>query len=226
MVKAVIFDMFETLITHYSSPLYFSEDMARDAGLEYSDFYRTWKETDSERTLGNMTFSQVIKQILTENNVWNQQTFDLIVKKRTETKKELFKKLHPEIIPMLESLKKKGMKIALISNCFDEEAAVIRKSILFPYFDAVCLSCEIKMRKPEPQIFYKCLEELGLKPSECIYCGDGGSSELEAAGSVGMRTFQACWYFSPENEQILFRKPEFQQLENPMEIIEKLRDKI
>ena len=119
---------------------------------------------------------------------------------------------------MLESLKKKGMKIALISNCFDEEAAVIRKSILFPYFDAVCLSCEVKMRKPEPQIFYKCLEELGLKPSECIYCGDGGSSELEAASALGMNCFQVCWYFSPRTEGILSRNDNFIQLESPKEL--------
>ena len=31
MIKAVIFDMYETLITHYDSPLYFSMHMAADA---------------------------------------------------------------------------------------------------------------------------------------------------------------------------------------------------
>lgn len=31
MMKAVIFDMYETLITHYHCPLYFSAEMAADA---------------------------------------------------------------------------------------------------------------------------------------------------------------------------------------------------
>ncbi len=33
MIKAVIFDMFETLVTHYESPLYFAEHMAADMGI-------------------------------------------------------------------------------------------------------------------------------------------------------------------------------------------------
>ena len=220
MIKAVIFDMYETLITHYKTDLYFSEDMARDAKVEYQDFCRIWKGTDAERTLGKMTFSEVIRRILVENNAWSQKKFDLIIKKRTQTKQKLFEKLHPEILPMLDGLKARGLKIALISNCFDEEAAVIRNSILAPYFDVVCLSCELGMRKPESGIFTKCLEVLDLSPKECVYCGDGGSSELEAASGFGMKCYQACWYFCPRTEGILTRNENFVQLESPMELVE------
>lgn len=222
MIKAVIFDMYETLITHYKTDLYFSEDMARDAKVEYQDFCRIWKGTDAERTLGKMTFSEVIRRILVENNAWSQKKFDLIIKKRTQTKQKLFEKLHPEILPMLDGLKARGLKIALISNCFDEEAAVIRNSILAPYFDVVCLSCELGMRKPESGIFTKCLEVLDLSPKECVYCGDGGSSELEAASGFGMKCYQACWYFCPRTEGILTRNENFVQLESPMELVEQL----
>lgn len=222
MIKAVIFDMYETLITHYKTDLYFSEDMARDAKVEYQDFYRIWKGTDADRTLGKMTFAEVIRRILVENNTWSQKKFDLIIKKRTQTKEKLFEKLHPEILPMLDGLKARGLKIALISNCFDEEAAVIRKSILAPYFDVICLSCELEMRKPESGIFTKCLEGLNLSPKECVYCGDGGSSELEAASGFGMKCYQACWYFCPRTEGILTRNENFVQLESPMELVEQL----
>ena len=46
---------------------------------------------------------------------------------------------HSEIVPMLQALKAQGVSIGLISNCYQEEAIRIRKSDLFPYFDAVCL---------------------------------------------------------------------------------------
>ena len=52
-----------------------------------------------------------------------------------------------------EELKKQGFKIGLISNCYFEEAKVIRDSALFSYFDAVCLSCELGIRKPEEAIY-------------------------------------------------------------------------
>ena len=41
MIRAVIFDMFETLITHYNSPLYFGKQMAEDAGIPENRFLIT-----------------------------------------------------------------------------------------------------------------------------------------------------------------------------------------
>lgn len=38
MLKAVIFDMYETLITLYESPLYFGTQMALDTGIEEEKF--------------------------------------------------------------------------------------------------------------------------------------------------------------------------------------------
>ena len=43
MIRAVIFDMYETLITHYESPLYFGAEMAKDAGISKEDFYIHWR---------------------------------------------------------------------------------------------------------------------------------------------------------------------------------------
>ena len=51
MVKAVIFDMYETLITHYESPLYFGTQMAHDAGIEEEIFLETWHSSEEDRTL-------------------------------------------------------------------------------------------------------------------------------------------------------------------------------
>lgn len=38
MIKAVVFDMYETLITLFESPLYFGAQMAADAGMEEGQF--------------------------------------------------------------------------------------------------------------------------------------------------------------------------------------------
>lgn len=37
MIKAVIFDMYETLITLHEAPLYFSAQMAEDMGISSDD---------------------------------------------------------------------------------------------------------------------------------------------------------------------------------------------
>lgn len=41
MIKGVIFDMYETLVTHYSGyPVYFSEAMARDSYVDVGPMSR------------------------------------------------------------------------------------------------------------------------------------------------------------------------------------------
>lgn len=219
MIRAVIFDMFETLISHYRCPTYFSAEMAQDAGIKWEDFYKTWKQTDGERTLGRMTFAQVIERILKENSVWSRETFHKILKKRTDTKKELFRHLDDQIIQMLEELKSRGLKVGLISNCFDEEAVVIEESVLAKYFDGLYLSCRLGLRKPEPEIFNRCMTDFGVAAGECMYCGDGGSGELEAASGLGMNAVQALWYFPGIPPELCERKPQFPGLQRPIDLI-------
>jgi len=55
-------------------------------------------------------------------------------------------------------------------------------------FDAEVISCHVGMAKPDPEIFLKCLDMLGLPAEHCLFVGDGGSNELAAAKGVGMKT--------------------------------------
>lgn len=219
MIRAVIFDMYETLVTHYESPLYFSEQIAEDAGIPVEDFRSIWCPTEDARSTGKITLDRALEIALRENGRYSEKLLDQIMKKRIRIKQELFRRMHPEIIPMLSRLKEKGVLIGLISNCFSEEAKVIRESILFSYFDAVCLSYEQGVQKPDREIFDRCIELLSVSADECLYVGDGGSRELEAARELGMKAVQAVWYLK---EHIPFQSPrnmEFIQAEAPLDII-------
>ncbi|MDO5572335.1 MAG: HAD family hydrolase [Bacteroidales bacterium] len=218
MVKAVIFDMYETLITLFESPLYFGTQMSVDAGIDERDFQAIWEIAEEDRTIGKITLEEILEKILKVNGCYSINKMNFIVKKRIQCKEEAFENLHNEIVPMLKLLKEKGILIGLISNCFSEEAMVIRKSILFPYFDAVCLSFDEGLQKPDLAIFNRCLEKLNIQAGECLYVGDGGSSELEAAQLVGMKAVQAVWYLKEGTSQATKRKPEFEQLETPFEV--------
>lgn len=41
--------------------------------------------------------------------------------------------------------------------------------------------------KPDPKIFQLALDALAVSPQDCLYIGDGGSNELQAASLLGMR---------------------------------------
>jgi putative hydrolase of the HAD superfamily len=219
MTRAVIFDMFETLITHYQCPLYFGAQMAEDAGIAEDKFQSLWRPTEHERSVGKLTLEDVLEMILRENHCYSETLLKKIVEKRIAAKEECFRHLHSEIIPMLSTLKKRGLLVGLISNCFSEEADVIRKSELFPYFNAVYLSYEQGIQKPNEEIFQRCMESLSVKAEECIYVGDGGSDELETARKLGMKAFQASWYLQEGTTQPAKRKHDFIQIEKPLDVV-------
>lgn len=219
MLKSIVFDMYETLITLYESPLYFGTQMAFDAGIDEMTFQKIWGAAEEDRTIGKVTLEEILEKILKTNKCYSESKMNLIIKKRIRCKEEAFEHLHSEIIPMLELLKAKGILIGLISNCFSEEAMVIKKSILFPYFDAMCLSFDEGIQKPDPAIFARCLEKLNTQANQCLYVGDGGSGELEAAEMIGMKAVQAVWYLKEGTYQPVRRKAEFQHIETPLDIL-------
>lgn len=219
MIKAVIFDMYETLITLFESPLYMAKQICADVGISEPVFREIWDVTDEDRTLGKKTLEEVIEAILRKNARYSEELFETVIEKRKRSRAECFEHLHPGIIPMLSAIKQKNIKIGLITNCYFEESEAIRGSLLFRYFDAVCMSCELGLKKPDPEIFRKCTELLSVDPAECIYIGDGGSLELEAAWEAGMHPAQAVWYLKEGTTQPVGRKAGFFHLESPTDVV-------
>ena len=56
-------------------------------------------------------------------------------------------------------------------------------------FDAVVISCEVGLSKPDPRIFRLCLERLGLPAPDVLFVDDRADN-VEGAAAVGLRTLQ------------------------------------
>ena len=164
-----------------------------------------------------------MERLMKAHGIYTPEMHRQVVEKRIAIQADCFGHLHPGILPMLSGLKAQGIRIGLITNCFSEEAKLIRESALFEYFDAPCLSWELGVRKPDPAIYRTCLRRLGIAPEECLYVGDGGSQELEAARALGMQAVQATWYRQAafEHKQAASRQ-DFTQVAEPMELLELL----
>lgn len=224
MIKAVIFDMYETLITQYCNPQYFGRHIAKDAGIEESVFMKAWETTEYDKTIGKMTFEDAVSKILKENNCYTDELLNKISYKRKTAKRDNFNHLNEQIVPLLEQLKKREILIGLITNCYSEEVEAIRNSCLFKYFDIVCFSYEEGIKKPDEKIYKLCLNKLNINADECLYVGDGGSNELEGAKNVGMKAVQALWYI---NNIPLYKdniNNNFQYAEKPYDILKYLHN--
>ena len=219
MVKAVIFDMYETLITLYNSELYKGKQIAADMKLPEPKFREIWDASDDDRTLGTRSFEDVITEILNANGIFEKELFEKIIKKRYICTAEAFCHKDPDIIPMLRVLKEKGIKIGLITNCYFEERDAIKNCDMYEYFDCICMSCEIGIKKPDLKVFALCAEKLGVNAEECLYVGDGGSNELQAAKAAGMKPLQAVWYLREGVDQPCGKMDEFDQTGTPLDVL-------
>ena len=63
VIKAVIFDMYETLITLFDSPLYFGTQMASDAGVAEERFQEIWRAEEKNRTTGKITLEELLEKM-------------------------------------------------------------------------------------------------------------------------------------------------------------------
>ena len=196
MIKAVIFDMFETLVTLFVGKTYFSENVVADLGLEHElDAYRkAWHATENDRTLGKITFAQGIETALRKLGKYTPEKVKLVISHRLAALQDTFSAIPKESVQLLQELKKRGIKIGLMTNTFSDERDFIKECELFPYFDVPLISYEIGICKPSQEMFDMMTKRLGVSAAECLYVGDGGSRELYAAREAGMNPVQCTWF--------------------------------
>ena len=195
MIKAVIFDLFETLITEWGHEKYTKRSISKDLCLDYELFSQYWEENAQGRYQGKISFEESIQYVCQRCDVTlSPQMLAYVTGKRMSTKAVCFDHIDPDVIALLQNLKAHGMRLAMLSNCSSEEVTAIRQSRLCPFFAALVLSYEAGLSKPDPLIYGKVLEELRLAAGECLFAGDGGSNELEGARAAGMAAVQAKWY--------------------------------
>lgn len=83
-----------------------------------------------------------------------------------------------------------GYKTAMLSNAWDTTREFL--TTVFPCldpFDEVIFSAEVKMAKPQPEIYYLMLSRLGVKPDESVFIDDF-SENIVAANTLGIHGIQ------------------------------------
>lgn len=193
--KAVIFDLFETLITEWGHKKYTKAEMCADLGIEKEKFDFFWDEKEEARYLGDISFEDSILHVCERcGKAVDDSVISAFIDKRVKTKSACFEYVNPDVYMLLERLRAMGLKTAIISNCSPEEVTVLKESGIYKYFDEVILSCDVHMKKPDSCIYEEAARRLGVAPGECIFVGDGGSDELPGAKAAGMTAIQAKWY--------------------------------
>lgn len=94
--------------------------------------------------------------------------------------------LYPHVKPTLESLRKQGTKLVVITN---KEAAftevVLRVHDLTQYFDKIISGDTLSTKKPDPAAIHHCLGTWEIKPNRALFVGDS-SIDAQTAQRAGV----------------------------------------
>ena len=175
IVRAVIFDLWETLIDwNHDANARMHAQVRERVGF---DFHERWNRATERYTVP-------VRNVLAGVGV-PADAIDDVMAYRAEFVRTC---LVPRegAIETLEELRGRGLKVGLITVCTEDVELLWPESEFSGLFDAEIFSNAIGLSKPDPRIYLACCGQLGVEPGEAVFVGDGANDELEGARRVGL----------------------------------------
>ena len=184
--RAVIFDLWQTLVpwpVEGAKRMY--DGLAEHFGVDPARFRILWLEGRRDRELGPMEphLHTLAEELGFEGDVAAAATL-----RRDWTLEHLVPR--PDAVSTLEELRRRGHRLGMISACSQEVPDVWDRTPFGPLFDSAVFSCSVGVSKPDPRIYERSCEGLGVEPAESLFIGDGANDELPGAERVGMTALQ------------------------------------
>lgn len=95
-------------------------------------------------------------------------------------------RLFDDALPVLRRLRSRGIRTAVVSNCSHSTGPVVDRFGLEDEVDAVVLSFEVGVAKPDSAIYLAALERLGVGAADAVFVDDQ-DEYCAGAEAVGMR---------------------------------------
>ena len=182
MIRNIVFDMGGVLIQFDRD--YFIDKLgvaSADHALLYNEVFRSLEWARLDR--GSITEAEAIANMC-----------ERLPQRLHQAAADLVTKWDQPIVPMegmtelVEELKQAGYGVYLLSN------ATLRQREYWPrvsasrFFDGTLISADVKLVKPQPEIYALLCKTFGLTPSECFMIDDVPQN-IEGAVEAGMSGF-------------------------------------
>jgi len=186
--KAVIFDLFGTLVNNFGSAAgQMGRELAAALAAPCEPFIAQWNQTLDMRIIGDFdTVEANIEYVCRRLDIRpkDEQIRKAVAVRMNYVRQAL--KPKPNAIDTASQLKKQGHNMGLISNC-SPEIPILWPETPFPdVIDTPVFSCRAHLRKPDLRIYQLACEQLAVAPESCLYIADGEDHELSAAAQVGL----------------------------------------
>jgi HAD superfamily hydrolase (TIGR01509 family) len=174
-VRAVIFDLWETLIDWDADA---AAAMVAAVGDRVPGFRERWSQSRNR-------YTAPIRTALADAGVHAEIMDEVCAMRLDYIRGSLVPR--PGAVETLRRLRGLGLLVGLITVCSEDVEMLWPESEFAGLFDAEVFSSQVGYSKPDPRIYLRCCELLGVEPHEAVFVGDGANDELAGAERVGMR---------------------------------------
>jgi putative hydrolase of the HAD superfamily len=191
--RAVIFDLFGTLIDNFHVDDYQAvlDEMVIALNAPREQFSATWIDSFIERVTGTPpTLEEGIAEVCRRIGVEPSNGQIAAAARVRLAYSQRVLATRPHSLDTLAEIKRRGVGMALISDCTWEIPALWDGTPLAEFFKATVFSCDVGTKKPDRRMYELACMQLAVKPQDCLYIGDGASTELTGARAVGMQALQ------------------------------------
>jgi len=202
MVKAVFFDLYQTLVCYEPPREELQAKALEELGIEvkpevlrrplviadefiYQELARASLRQRSKEEQMKL-WAQYEEILLREAGVKADKQLILgLLGKMQQFKMKLV--LFDDVMPALTNLKRRGLILGLISNIDRDMTDTFNELGLSSLLQVMVTSQEVGFNKPQPQIFQEALKRAGVRAPEAIYIGDQYQIDVVGANRVGMK---------------------------------------
>ncbi len=218
-IKAVLFDMFDTLMLIEKNHAFYSPSLKRahkflvenGVKVRFTDFKNAYVRArdalyvEADANLEEPHFNARISNALTHLG-FSVNARSGIVTGATNAFCERFMeyvRIDEYATKVLRKLQGK-YKLGIVSNFAIPECVLklLETHGLDKFFDVVIVSGAVNKRKPSPEIFQQTLEKLGVDAAETVFVGDTVDADIKGAKDTGMKTIFIERRTQKEVEQI------------------------
>lgn len=212
MIKAVIFDLDGTLLNTI-------DDLGNSANYMLKKLgYPTFSIEEYKYKVGN-GMRKLIERSMPSDHQRDEEIENAldIFMEHYEKHKTDNTAPYKDIPQLLEKLREKGIKTAVVTNKADVAAKPLINGIFPNLFDEVTGQKEDVPTKPNPTVVFNTMKELDVRPEECIFVGDS-SVDMQTAKNSGAFALGVLWGFRKADE--LLENGADKLISSPLELLE------
>lgn len=183
-IKGLIFDLDGVLLSTDRFHFLAWKKLADRMGINFTE-----KDNERLRGVSRMESLEIVLSLSAAPLSLSDEEKLALATEKNEVYREYLKKLTPadvsdEVRETLAALRAKGYPLAVGSSSKNTRF-ILAQTELTDAFDAIADGNDIKNSKPDPEVFLKAAELIGIAPAECAVVEDAEAG-LEAANRGGM----------------------------------------